>query len=70
MKTTNDLKKSNEAYRLANPWIIQNNASLGTMCGRYPTRQAAEEAAASYRGGVTHVNENTKTVHVYDMPYC
>lgn len=27
----------------ANPWILVNVRSIGTMCGRFPTREAAEE---------------------------
>jgi hypothetical protein len=68
MKSTEQLRRENEAYRKANPWIIQNLSSIGTGCGRYPTREAAVAAAETYRGGVVSVNESAKVVNVAAMP--
>lgn len=66
MKTTDSMKK----WREANPWVIVNVSSVGTACGRFPTREAAEEHAKTYRGGVVRVNETAKQVYVSEIPSC
>lgn len=41
-------------YRKANPWILQNLQNASALCGRFPTKEAAIEAA-NQRGGVVAV---------------
>lgn len=55
------------AWRRANPWIIHNLLSPDTKCGRYPTREAALEAAATYRQ-VVKVNDYLRIVYVSETP--
>lgn len=43
-----------ERYKKANPWILVNIQNAQAFSGRYPTREAAEQAAKE-RGGVVDV---------------
>lgn len=47
-----------QAWKRANPWVLQNLQNSQTACGRFPTREAAEAEAKS-RGGVVEVRGNT-----------
>jgi hypothetical protein len=60
--------QNQQAWKEANPWVIQNLQNGDARCGRYPSREAAEAAAASYRGGVVSVNESAKVVYVSEIP--
>lgn len=52
-------------WKKANPWILQNIQNGNSMCGRFPTRREAEEAAAQ-RGGVVEVCG--QVVYFSEMP--
>lgn len=66
--TIAQIRRDNEQYRKANPWIIQNLQCSDALCGRYPSREAAEAQGASYRGGVVDVSESQRIVYVSSMP--
>ncbi len=55
-------------YRRNNPWIIQNMQNSQAMCGRFPSKDAAVQAAQSYRGGVVEVKDEQKIVLVSEVP--
>ena len=44
------IRRDNERYRKANPWVLCNLENSIALCGRYPTQEAAV-AAADQRGG-------------------
>ena len=60
------MAEENRRYRAVNPWRIVNMASIGTACGRYPTQEAAVEAAKSY--GAYTVDVAAREVLVSRMP--
>jgi hypothetical protein len=47
-----------ESWKKANPWVVQNMQNSSALCGRFPTREAAE-AEANQRGGVVLVSGHT-----------
>ena len=61
MKTDRQL----ESWKKSNPWIVQNIQNSSALCGRFPTREAAE-AEANRRGGVVQVSG--RIVLFSDMP--
>lgn len=55
-------------YIKRNPWEVVNLSSVGTACGRFPTRERAEEHARTYRGGIVSVDDKTRRVYVAETP--
>ena len=62
------IEADNRRYRQANPWKIVNVQSPQTLCGRYPTRDAAIEAGRRYRDGIVEVQDVAQVVLVSEMP--
>lgn len=60
------IRRDTDSYRKANPWYIQNLQNPQALCGRFPTREAAENAAKSYASGVVAVQGFA--VQVSEMP--